>query len=110
MIWNKKKLIVFFEQHMQEEVLLEESSGLLKIQGKLNYVEELDLCDYTLFEVLLKNNYENIDTFITLHDEFIGIQHLGKNEKSEKHIKYYPVQIQYKNLIVKLASTNLTKV
>jgi len=110
MIWNKKKLFVFFQQHKQEEVLLEELSGLLKIKGKLHYVEELDYCGYTLFEVLLRNNYENIDTFLTLHDEFVGIHHTGKNEESEKNLNYHPVQIQYKNLVVILASETLTKV
>ena len=52
MIWDKRKLFVFFEQHIQENVFIKESGGQLKIQGKLDYAEELDLCGYTLFEVL----------------------------------------------------------
>jgi len=100
MIWNKYKLINFFRKHLEEEIILKETVNMFQIQGNIKYVEEIDLCSYRLFEVYLKNNSVEKETYLTLHDKFIGIHLAKKSKKSGVYQNENPTQIPYEELTV----------
>ena len=99
-MWNKIKLINFFQKNLKKEVTIQKSNKHFFINGEINLVEELDLCGYKLFEVqLTQKNSKNV-IYITLHQEFVGINMKLLNRKSKQKENKSLEEIPYKNILV----------
>ena len=99
-MWNKIKLIDFFQKNYKKKIAIEKSDRSLIIQGNIIKIEELDLCSHSLFEVQIIQKPSHNDVYITLHDDFLGIniKLLTKKFNNEKNNTLD--QILYENLII----------
>ena len=104
MEWNKKKLIDFFLENFQKEILIQELDSSFNIQGEIKMVEELDLCSYKLHEVQIIQKKSNIEFYITLHEKFLGIHSEILSEESKKGSNKSRKKIPYYGLSVSLTN------
>jgi len=104
MEWNKNRLIDFFLENFQKEIILQKSESSLNIQGRINSVEELDLCSYSLFEVQIIEIISNSKLYITLHDRFLGIHFEIFCKESKKNKNSSREQIPYKGISISLTN------
>ena len=102
MEWNKSKLLDFFRQHSEEKIIVEESGGTLRIQGKLQDLVETDMCSRTLFEAAIVPEIPGAEISLTLHDGFLGIHILASSPEAGEPLLSCPAQIFYKKLSISI--------
>ena len=102
MEWNKSKLLDFFRQHAEEIIIVEESGGTLRIQGKLQDMVETDMCSRILFEASLVPEIPGTEISLTLHDGFLGIQLLASSPEVGEPIISCPAKISYEKLSISI--------
>ena len=104
-MWNKIKLIDFFNINLKKDIVLEDLDRKFFINGKVENIEELDLCSHTIFEVQILQNILNNEIYITLHENFIGIKFeiLTKNIVSESKKKLIKIPYQH----IKIACSDI---
>ena len=102
MEWNKRKLLDFLRQHTEEEILLEESGGTLRIQGKLQDLVETDMCSRILFEASLVPEIPGTEISLTLHEGFLGIHILARYPEAGEPLLSCPAQISYEKLSISI--------
>ena len=103
MEWNKSKLLDFFRQHSGKKIVVEESGGTLRIQGKLQDLVETDMCSRILFEASLVPEIPGTEISLTLHEGFLGIHLLASSpdEVGEPFLSC-PAQIYYEKLLISI--------
>ena len=102
MEWNKSKLLDFLRQHSEEKIIVEESGGTLRIQGKLQDLVETDMCNRILFEASLVPEIPGTEISLTLHDGFLGIQLLASSPEVGEPIISCPAKISYEKLSISI--------
>ena len=102
MEWNKSKLLDFFRQHSGKKIIVEESGGTLRIQGKLQDLVETDMCSRILFEASLVPEIPGTEISLTLHEGFLGIHLLASSPETGMAILSCPAQISYKKLSINI--------
>ena len=102
MEWNKSKLLDFFRQHSGKKILIEESCGTLRIQGKLKDLVETDMCSSILFEASLVPEIPGSEIYLTLHEGFLGILLLASSPEVEEPLLSCPAKISYEKLSVSI--------
>ena len=85
-------------------VKFKELGSSLDIQGKINSVEELDLCSYNLYEIIIIQNISNNELYITLHERFLGINFDISNKESNRNIDITRKKITYDNINISLTN------
>jgi len=104
MEWNETRLIDLFLANLKKNIILQELESSFTIQGKINSVEELELCSYSLYEVqIIKKKLNNI-IYVTIHGGFIGINFENTLKKSKINSNKVRKKIPYKNLKVSLTN------
>ena len=100
-MWNKKKLSAFFRENFNKEIILKELVGVIIIKGKIENFEKLDLCNRSLFEILIVEKFTNKRIFITLHDNFVGVKYYNNYTviKKTKQIKTR-ILLKYNELVI----------
>ena len=100
-MWSKVKLINFFQQNLKNEITIQKLNKSFFLVGEIELVDEIDLCGYKLFEAqLIQKTSRNI-VFITLHENFVGINmKLLKKQFNEEEEKKYLIEIPYKYISV----------
>ena len=99
-MWTKIKLIDFFQKNYKKKITIEKLDRSLVIQGNIIKIEELDLCSHSLFEVKLIQKPSNNEVYITLHDDFLGINIKLLTKKFNNDNNNTLDQISYENLII----------
>ena len=102
MEWNKTKLRDFFRQHFKEKIIVEESGGTLRIQGKLQDLLETDMCSCILFEASLVPEIPGTEISLTLHDGFLGIHLLASSPEVGEPLLSCPAKISYEKLSISI--------
>ena len=102
MEWNKSKLLDFFRQHSGKKIIVEESGGTLRIQGKLQDLVETDMCSRTLFEAAVVPEIPGTEISLTLHDGFLGIHLLASSPEVGEPLLSCPAQISYEKLSISI--------
>ena len=102
MVWNKSKLLDYFRQHSEEKIILEESGGTLRIQGKLQDLVETDMCSRILFEASLVPEIPGTEISLTLHDAFLGIHLLASSPEVGEPLISCPAKISYEKLSISI--------
>ena len=102
MEWNKSKLLDFFRQHSGKKIIVEESGGTLRIQGKLQDLVETDMCSRILFEASLVPEIPGIEISLTLHEGFLGIHLLASSPEVEEPLLSCPAKISYEKLSISI--------
>ena len=102
MEWNKSKLLDFLRQHTEEKIIVEESGGTLRIQGRLQDQVETDMCSRILFEASLVPEIPGAEISLTFHEGFLGIHLLASSPETEMAIFSCPAQIPYEKLSVSI--------
>ena len=102
MEWNKSKLLDFFGQHSGKKIIVEESGGTLRIQGKLQDLVETDMCSRTLFETAIVPEILGIEISLTLHEGFLGIHIRASSPEAGAPLLSCPVQISYEKLSISI--------
>ena len=102
MEWNKSKLLDFFRQHSGKKIIVEESGGTLRIQGKLQDLVETDMCSRILFEASLVPEISGTEISLTLHEGFLGIHLLASSPEAGEPLLSCPAQISYEKLSISI--------
>ena len=103
MEWNKSKLLDFFRQHSGKKIIVEESGGTLRIQGKLQDLVETDMCSRILFEASLVPEIPGTEISLTLHEGFLGIHLLASShDEVGDPLLSCPAQISYEKLSISI--------
>ena len=102
MEWNKSNLLDFLRQHTDEKIIVEESGGTLRIQGKLQDLVETDMCSCILFEASLVPEIPGTEISLTLHDGFLGIHLLASSPEVGEPFLSCPAQISYEKLSISI--------
>jgi len=102
MEWNKSKLLDFLRQHSEEKIIIEESGGTLRIQGKLQDMVETDMCSRILFEASLLPEIPGTEISLTLHDGFLGIHLLASSPEVGEPLLSCPAKISYEKLSISI--------
>ena len=102
MEWNKTKLLDFFSQHSGKKIIVEESGGKVRIQGKLEDLVETDMCNRILFEASLVPEIPGTEISLTLHEGFLGIHLLASSSEAGEPLLSCPVQISYEKLSISI--------
>ena len=102
MEWNKSKLLDFLRQHSEEKIIVKESGGILRIQGRLQDLVETDMCSSILFEASLVPEIHGTEISLTLHEGFLGIHLLASSPKAGEPLLSCPAQIPYEKLSVSI--------
>ena len=103
MEWNKSKLLDFFRQHSGKKIIVEESGGTLRIQGKLQDLVETDMCSRILFEASLVPEIPGTEISLTLHEGFLGIHLLASSpDEVGESLLSCPAQIYYEKLLISI--------
>jgi len=102
MEWNKSKLLDFFSQHSGKKIIVEESGGTLRIQGKLQDLVETDMCSRILFEASLVPEIHGTEISLTLHEGFLGIHLLASSPEVGERVISCPAQISYEKLSISI--------
>ena len=102
MEWNKSKLLDFLRQHTEEKIIVEESGGTIRIQGKLKDLVETDMCSRILFEASLVPEIPGTEISLTLHEGFLGIHLLASSPKVKAPLLSCPGQISYEKLSISI--------
>ena len=102
MVWNKRKLLDFLRQHTEEKIIVEESGGTLRIQGRLQDQVETDMCSRILFEASLVPEIPGTEISLTLHDGFLGIHLLASSSEVGEPLLSCPAQISYEKLSISI--------
>ena len=102
MEWNKSNLLDFLRQHTEEKIIVEESGGTLRIQGKLQDLVETDMCSSVLFETSLVPEIPGTEISLTLHEGFLGIHLLASSPEVGESLLSCPAQIYYEKLLISI--------
>ena len=102
MEWNKSKLLDFFRQHSGKKIVVEESGGTLRIQGKLKDLVETDMCSRILFEASLVPEIPGTEISLTLHEGFLGIHLTASSPEVVEPLLSCPAQISYEKLSISI--------
>ena len=102
MEWNKSKLLDFLRQHCEEKIIVEESGGTLRIQGKLQDLVETDMCSRILFEASLVPEIPGTEISLTLHEGFLGIHLLASSHEAGAPLLSCPAKISYEKLSISI--------
>ena len=102
MEWNKSKLLDFFRQHTEEKIIVKESGGTLRIQGKLKGLQETDMCSRILFEASLVTEIPGTEISLTLHEGFLGIHLLAISPEVGEPLLSCPAKISYEKLSISI--------
>ena len=102
MEWNKSKLLDFLRQHCEEKIIVEESGGTLRIQGKLQDLVETDMCSRILFEASLVTEIPGTEISLTLHEGFLGIHLLASSHEAGEPLLSCPAKISYEKLSISI--------
>ena len=102
MVWNKSKLLDFFRQHTEEKIIVEESGGTLRIQGRLQDQVETDMCSRILFEAALFPEIPGTEISLSLHDGFLGVHIVASSPEGGEPLISCPAQISYKKLSINI--------
>ena len=102
MEWNKSKLLDFFRQHSGKKIIVKESGGTLRIQGKLQDLLETDMCSRILFEASLVPEIHGTEISLTLHDGLLGNHLLASSPETGMAILSCPAQISYEKLSISI--------
>ena len=97
-LWNQQSTILFFRQHLDQPLLIEDVSNRAKFCGIITEVTTLDLCSHLLEETTLKLETSDLQVEITFHDEFLGIHLLAYSPETQITSCSLPYQISYKML------------
>ena len=102
MEWNKSKLLDFFRQHSEKKIIVKESGGTLRIQGKLQDLVETDMCNRILFEASLVPEMPGTEISLTLHDGLLGIHLLASSPEVGEPLISCPAKISYEKLSISI--------
>tara|TARA_Y100001970_G_C14163181_1_gene819740 strand:- start:753 stop:1082 length:330 start_codon:yes stop_codon:yes gene_type:complete len=97
-MWNKIKLIEFFQRNLKKQILIEYLGESLLIKGEIESIVELDLCSHSIFEInLIQKKFKN-EIFITIHNKFLGINFQILSATLKKNFKKKRIHIPFKKL------------
>ena len=102
MEWNKSNLLDFLRQHTEEKIIIEESGGTLRIQGKLQDMVETNMCSRILFEASLVPVIPGTEISLTLHEGFLGIHLLASSPEVGEPLLSCPAKISYEKLSISI--------
>ena len=102
MEWNKSELLDFLRRHSGKKIIVEESGGTLRIQGRLQDQVETDMCSRILFEASLVPEIPGTEISLTLHDGFLGIHLLASSPEVGEPLISCPAKIPYEKLSISI--------
>ena len=100
---TRESLIEWMQDHKSQRIVLAEGKSMLKIEGVLVDVEELDACSMDIMSFHLRVDQPGLDITCTFHPETLGVHLHARPEASAPLKLSIPLSIPYASLRVSLA-------
>ena len=100
MEWDKSRLIEFLESNDQQQIIVEDTGGAVRLRGMLQHPGERDMCGSILYEATLIPVIEGLEVSLTLHNDFLGIHILADSTHGNESALSCAAEISYKKLAI----------